>query len=51
MPQLSLDERLRLFDRSTTWLQEYAKQLPLPAEPPAERDWTREDLYTRGKPR
>lgn len=50
-PQLSLEERLRLFDNSTKWLQEYAKQLPLPAEPPAERDWTREDLYTRGKPR
>lgn len=50
-PQLSLEERLRLFDKSTKWLQEYAKQLPLPAEPPEKRDWTREDLYTRGKPR
>jgi AbrB family looped-hinge helix DNA binding protein len=50
-PQLSLEERLRLFDNSTKWLQEYASQLPLPGEPPDKRDWTREDLYTRGKPR
>lgn len=50
-PQLSLEERLRLFDNSTKWLQEYAKQLPLPTQPADERDWTREELYTRGKPR
>lgn len=50
-PQLSLEERKRLFESSTKWLQEYAKQLPLPAEPPEKRDWTREDLYVRGKPR
>jgi AbrB family looped-hinge helix DNA binding protein len=51
-PQLSLEERLRLFDSSTKWQQEYAKQLPLPAaEAPERRDWTREELYTRGKPR
>lgn len=49
-PQLSLEERLRLFDSSTKQQQEYEKQLPLPAEP-EKRDWTREDLYTRGKPR
>lgn len=50
-PQLSAEERLRLFEGSTKWQQEYAKQLPLPAEPAKQRDWTREDLYTRGKPR
>lgn len=50
-PQLSLEERLRLFDSSTKRQQEYEKQLPLPAEAAKKRDWTREDLYTRGKPR
>lgn len=50
-PQLSLEERLRLFDASTKRQQEYEKQLPLPAAPGKERDWTREDLYTRGKSR
>ena len=50
-PELSLDERLRLFDSSTKRQQEYEKQLPLPAKPAKERDWTREDLYTRRKAR
>lgn len=49
--RLSVDERLRLFESSTKWQQEHAKQLPLPAKPAKKRDWTREDLYTRGKPR
>jgi len=48
---LSLEERLRLFDESTARQREREKQLVLPKNPPAERDWRREDLYTRGKPR
>ena len=48
---LSLDERLRLFDASTARQREREKNMTLPATPPAERDWRREDLYTRGKPR
>lgn len=50
-PELSLEERLRLFDGSTRRQQAYEKQLALPAEPAKKRDWTREDLYTRGKAR
>jgi AbrB family looped-hinge helix DNA binding protein len=48
---LSLEERLRLFDESTARQQEREKHMVLPKDPPAERDWKREDLYTRGKPR
>lgn len=48
---LSLEERLRLFDESRARQREREKQMVLPANPPAERDWRREDLYTRGKPR
>ena len=48
---LSLEERLRLFDASTARQREREKKMTLPANPPAERDWKREDLYTRGKPR
>ena len=48
---LSLEERLRLVDESTARQREREKQMVLPKEPPAERDWRREDLYTRGKPR
>jgi AbrB family looped-hinge helix DNA binding protein len=48
---LSLEERLRLFDESTQRQCEREKHMVLPKEPPAERDWRREDLYTRGKPR
>lgn len=49
--RLSPEERLRRFDASTARLREYQKDLPLPATPPTKRDWKREDLYTRGKPR
>ena len=48
---LSLEERLRLFDEDTALQREREKHMVLPANPPAERDWKREDLYTRGKPR
>ena len=48
---LSLEERLRLFDESRARQREREKHMVLPANPPTERDWRREDLYTRGKPR
>ena len=48
--RLSLDERLRLFDRATARQEEREKRVPLPAESPNERGWRREDLYARGKP-
>jgi AbrB family looped-hinge helix DNA binding protein len=48
---LSLEERLRLFDESRARQREREKHMVLPKSPPAERDWQREDLYTRGKPR
>lgn len=48
---LSVEERLRMFDEDTAALREHEKTLVLPDEPPRERDWRREDLYPRGKPR
>lgn len=49
--RLSVEERLRLFDEATARQRLREQELELPAEPPAERDWRREDLHTRGKPR
>ena len=49
--RLSLAERLRLFDASMERQRQWEKTLQLPDELPTERDWRREDLYTRGKPR
>ena len=49
--RLSVKERLRLFDEATARQQERERHMKLPAEPRTERDWKREDLYTRGKPR
>jgi AbrB family looped-hinge helix DNA binding protein len=48
---LSKEERLRLFDEDTARQRKHEKGMDLPAESPRERDWRREDLYTRGKPR
>ena len=48
--RLSLAERLRLFDDSRERQRLREKRLKLPARPPADRGWTREELYTRGKP-
>lgn len=51
IPRLSVEERLRLFDEATArQLQREVGMKPL-GKPPAERDWKREDLYSRGKPR
>ncbi len=49
--RLSLEERLRLFDASIERQREREKHMKLPSEPRTERDWKREDLYTRGKSR
>lgn len=49
--RLNSEERLRLFDAATARQREREKDMRLPPEPPAERDWKREDLYTRGKAR
>lgn len=48
---LTLAERVRLFNEDTAQQRAHEKTMNLPAEPPAERDWRREDLYTRDKPR
>ena len=53
MPRRSLEERLASFDESTrrqdarnkAWRQRHG------ARKPADRGWTREELYTRGHPR
>ena len=50
-PRLSVEERLRLFDEATARQRRREAEMELPDEPPVERDWKREDLYTRGKPR
>jgi AbrB family looped-hinge helix DNA binding protein len=50
-PRLSVEERLRLFDEATARQRLREKEMKIPDTPPAERDWRREDLYTRGKPR
>ena len=50
-PRLSVEERVRLFDEATARQRLREKELKLPATPPADRGWRREDLYTRGKPR
>ena len=52
-PRLSPAERVRLFDASMAYVDKRAKELGIkPKEDESERDWTREELYTRGsKPR
>lgn len=47
--RLSVEERLRRFDAAMERQREREKHMKLPEEPPKERDWKREDLYTRGK--
>lgn len=48
--QWSPGERLRQFDAATARQREREKHMKLPAVPTAERDWRREDFYTRRKP-
>lgn len=50
-PRLSVEERVRLFDEATERQRLREKGMKIPATPPKERGWRREDLYTRGKPR
>ena len=46
--RLSRQERLRSFDEATRRQRQREERMKLPAEPPAERGWTREELYRRG---
>lgn len=48
--KLSLEERLRMFDEASARQARRASRFDRPGQPPAERDWQRADLYTRGKP-
>jgi AbrB family looped-hinge helix DNA binding protein len=48
--KLSVAERLRLFDEATERQRRRQARMKLPAGPPADRGWTREELYTRDKP-
>lgn len=47
----SREERLRLFDAATERQREREQKMNVPARPSRKRDWQRDDLYTRGKPR
>lgn len=49
--RLGAKERLRLFDEATARQRRREKRMKLPSEPSSRRDWTRDDLYTRGEPR
>ena len=49
-PSRSIKERLELFDQATERQRE--REARRPAEPvPADRGWTREELYDRARPR
>jgi AbrB family looped-hinge helix DNA binding protein len=47
---LSVAERLRLFDEAVARQRRRQARMKLPADPPADRGWTRDELYARGKP-
>jgi AbrB family looped-hinge helix DNA binding protein len=49
--RLSAAERLRLFRAASARQRVREKTMKLPARVPATRGWTREELYSRGKPR
>jgi AbrB family looped-hinge helix DNA binding protein len=48
---LGIAERLRLFDIATSRQREREKAMPPGPPSSSARDWTREELYSRGKPR
>lgn len=50
-PQLSVEERLRLFDETTEEIRKQWEERGLPKERPSDRGWTREELYDRDKRR
>lgn len=47
---LSVAERLRLFEEGNERQRQREARMKLPASPPTDRGWTREELYSRGKP-
>ena len=49
-PELSAKERLALFDEGTRRHEERWSGGAPPASPPADRGWTRDELYDRGRP-
>ena len=49
--RLSMEERLRLFDAATERQRRREKSMKFATSPSEERDWKREDLYTRGESR
>jgi AbrB family looped-hinge helix DNA binding protein len=50
--RLSAEERRRLFDEATKRQEDRERRMTItPRQPGDERDWKREDLYTRGEPR
>jgi AbrB family looped-hinge helix DNA binding protein len=48
---LSTQERLRLFDAATARQRAREKHMSIPEKPPGERDWSRDELYTRDETR
>ena len=49
--RFTIEERLRLFDEATSRQHRREEDMPLSAERRKQRDWKREDLYTRGPTR
>lgn len=49
--RLAREERVRLFQAARERQRARERDMALPAEPPGERGWRREDVYTRGEPR
>lgn len=47
--ELSMEERLRLFDEATQRMKKRAREKKLP--PASDRGWSREELYDRGRAR
>lgn len=47
--RLSIEERSRLFEAAEARQRERERTMKLPDPLPTERDWKREDLYTRGR--
>jgi len=50
-PRRDVAARLELFDRATTRQRERERGVERRVESAAERGWTREELYDRGRPR
>lgn len=50
-PAINVEERLALFDAATERQRARQASTPRGIEAPADRGWTREELYVRGRPR